>query len=307
MQKSLVKLEAEHMANAGLIIRTAGCGIGIDLFAADPEGVYPDLTADGYSRILSLVKSGRINALLFTHEHPDHFDAGMTVRAAEAAKESGRSLGILTTPAAARLLVREGLHPSEITVVPDEQENGKVPGPGTGVSGESASGFHSYMIRGEGTIAQADEYASGMNGTEAEPDSFGPDCEDSFVVTAFYAVHDGAGYRDVRNLVFLIRWAGRKIIIPGDAKPDAALFEKIADWEKEADWMFSPFPYLAKRSVRRLIAGRLHVLHPVLMHFPVPEKDEQNWIGKTRETCSAAADQLPKPLYLQTQGEAVLL
>lgn len=247
------------MANAGLIIRSESLGLGIDLFAKDPEGVYSDLSCDGFRRILSMIRAGQINALLFTHEHPDHFNAGMAAEAVRAAKESGRTLRIITTPAAAQMLTAEGISSSDITVVPDQ----------------------------------------------AYEASF--ELDDGCRISAFYAVHDGAVYRSVRNLVFLISWNGRRIIIPGDAKPEAQLFETISGWSREADWMFAPFPYLAKRSVRKLICGNLTIRNPVLVHFPIPERDAQKWTQNALKACAEARDELPKPLYLQTQGERVLL
>lgn len=62
-----------HTANAGVLIRTKAAAAGVDLFSRDPFGLYEDTPPQIQRELLEEIEGGRIDALLFTHGHGDHF------------------------------------------------------------------------------------------------------------------------------------------------------------------------------------------------------------------------------------------
>ena len=133
-----------------------------------------------------------------------------------------------------------------------------------------------------------------------------PDLSD-WSVHAEIVPHDGAQYADVENLVFVLRHADKTLVFTGDAKPERALFERLASAARQIDWLFVPFPYYGRQTVRRMIRERLTVENTALMHFPIPGKDPDGWIPRTMQVCAAAKDGLPDPVCFKTPGEMILL
>ncbi len=123
----------------------------------------------------------------------------------------------------------------------------------------------------------------------------------------FNSPHMGEQFGDVQNLVCLLEAAGRKILIPGDARPDAELFERTAGWSPVIDWLIGPFPLLGLPSSRKKIAGPLTVRHALALHLPRPERDEHGWRESAERVCRRAEDGLPMPLFGDVPGRTYVL
>lgn len=66
-------MRMRYVSNAGIILETEGKSIGVDCFCKDENGRYYDVAANVKEELLEAVASGRLNTLIFTHEHSDHF------------------------------------------------------------------------------------------------------------------------------------------------------------------------------------------------------------------------------------------
>lgn len=118
----------------------------------------------------------------------------------------------------------------------------------------------------------------------------------------FNSKHMGEQYAGVQNLVCLMKAAGRKLFIPGDAWPTPELFERVAQWSPEIDVMAAPFPLIGIPTTRRLMDKTLKIQHILAVHLPRPEKDEQNWVASAKAVCSRAKDSLPMPVFGEVLG-----
>lgn len=123
----------------------------------------------------------------------------------------------------------------------------------------------------------------------------------------FNAPHMGEQFADIQNLVCLLEAGGRRLLIPGDARPDAALFERAAAWSPVIDWLIAPFPLMGLPSSRKKIASAFTVRHALAVHLPRPEKDEHGWRASALKVCERARDGLPMPLFGDVIGETYLL
>ena len=124
----------------------------------------------------------------------------------------------------------------------------------------------------------------------------------------FYnSVHMGEQYAEVQNLVCLLEVGGKRILLPGDAKPEKLLYKRAAAWSEEMDWLMGPFPLFGLPSSRREMASFLKLGHALALHLPRPEKDQEGWVRQARHVCETAADGLPKPIFCSEPGSCFLL
>ena len=126
-------------------------------------------------------------------------------------------------------------------------------------------------------------------------------------LTLFNSPHMGEQFADVQNLVCLLEAGGKRILLPGDARPDAELFERTASWSPVIDWLIGPFPLLGLPSTRKRIAAALTVRHALAVHLPRPERDIHGWRASAAKVCERASDGLPMPLFGDVPGQTYLL
>ena len=137
----------------------------------------------------------------------------------------------------------------------------------------------------------------------------------SFFMEAVQTPHEGALYRDVQNLMFIIRirmdadpvsgeaQTDKLIIFPGDSAPDEQLFARM-EMEGRISWLFAPFPYAGRKLVRRQMAAHIQADNIFALHLPVPEKDTGGWTAAAKHLCENAGDGLPDPVFPETPGRA---
>ena len=126
--------------------------------------------------------------------------------------------------------------------------------------------------------------------------------EHAAALTLFNAPHMGEQFAEVQNLVCLLEAGGKKILLPGDARPDAELFERTASWSPVIDWLIGPFPLLGLPSSRKKMAAALTVRHALAVHLPRPERDIHGWRASAVKVCERASDGLPVPLFGDAPG-----
>ena len=130
---------------------------------------------------------------------------------------------------------------------------------------------------------------------------------DSLHITFMQSIHEGDQYADIKNLTILIKIEDKHLVVTGDAMPCKELFEKIAAWSANVDWLFTPFPYVGLRSTRKLMKEHLDIKNIFVLPQPRPEADTQNWVANTKRVCESAKDGLPVPVFPEKLGECYCL
>lgn len=94
-----------YVSNAGIVLKQDKTSIGIDCFCRDSDHLYRDTPDEVCRELLQEIQEGQLQALIFTHEHSDHF-------CAEHVKEAcGRNadLQVLAGQKAIQILRKEGI------------------------------------------------------------------------------------------------------------------------------------------------------------------------------------------------------
>lgn len=122
-------------------------------------------------------------------------------------------------------------------------------------------------------------------------------------LTLFNSIHMGDRFADIQNLVCLLDAGGKRLMLPGDARPEKLLYERAAAWSKKIDWLIGPFPLMGLPSSRRLIARYLELRHVLAIHFPRLDKDTEGWRKNAQHICETADDGLPVPVFGDKPGK----
>ncbi|NBK94063.1 hypothetical protein D5278_19225 [bacterium 1XD21-13] len=123
----------------------------------------------------------------------------------------------------------------------------------------------------------------------------------------FNSRHMGEAYAGVQNLTCMLEIHGKRLVLLGDAWPEAELFAKIGAWASTPDVLIVPFPVIGLPSSRRLLAKYLKPAHILALHLPRPERDEQGWLASAKEVCERARDGLPLPCFGERLGQVYYL
>ena len=122
-------------------------------------------------------------------------------------------------------------------------------------------------------------------------------------LTLFNSIHMGDQFANIQNLVCLLEAGGKRLMLPGDARPEKLLYERAAAWSKKMDWLIGPFPLMGLPSSRRLIARYLELEHVLAIHLPRPDKDTEGWRKNAQHICETAGDGLPVPVFGDEPGK----
>lgn len=68
-------MKFHYVCNAGVILASENIMIGIDCFCKDRDQFYQDTPSEMCRELLDDIEKGKLQALIFTHEHEDHFCA----------------------------------------------------------------------------------------------------------------------------------------------------------------------------------------------------------------------------------------
>lgn len=115
METSIV---IRHTANAGVLIDIGKNSFGVDVFSRDPEGLYPDTPAELKAELLNEIERGRIEALLFTHGHGDHF----CLEDVTEALNRNPALTIISTDEVIELLRTDAPFAKQLFAIPSEEK-----------------------------------------------------------------------------------------------------------------------------------------------------------------------------------------
>ena len=286
-------LRLTYVCNAGFLLSLPGdrWTIAIDAFSKDPAGLYTDTPLQWRERLFQMAAAGKLNLLIISHEHADHYCREDVLRAVEEGWRNGHPIGILTTGAVAEDLsgsasrTLQGVLRQNMRVLPDEEGHCMI---------DLFPAGAPLSERGEGMAN-----AGGM-GEKGIPETVRIHLE------AVIVRHDGKQYTSVSNMMLLMHiYMGEhslKLVFPADASPTAQLYKRIAQWSDSVDWLIVPFPCIGKSSARSVLKDHLKVRHIAACHFPAPESDVQGWYARTIEACKKAQDGLPEPVLLREPG-----
>lgn len=250
------KLKVRHTGNAGVLLYIEGKALGIDALCHDPEGIYRSTSEEEKEEILREIEERRLEALVFTHEHRDHFWLEAVLEALE------------RNP---RLLIISG---REVCRKIREREKDAV--------------LYEIALEEKKTV----RIRFPREDTE---------------LCFFNSPHMGEEYQEIQNLACLAEIKGRRLFLPGDARPDGELFRRAADWSAEIDCLAAPFPLVGLPSARKELSAALRIRQIMALHLPLPERDPQDWVGSARRVCSQTQDGLPNPLFAFGGGTELLL
>ena len=192
------KIRLTHTASSGIFINIEETAIGIDLFSKDPTGLYQDTPEDLKEKLLEKIGQGEIQTLLFTHGHGDHFHLPDVM---EALRRTPRRTIISTKD------VIVGIQ--KCLSAAEKDGGGKMGVPGLITAAPDIP--HLLAITPENLGNQIIK----LPGMELE---------------LFNSKHMGAQYAGVQHLAVLLTVAEKKMFVPGDAWPEAELFERVAKW-----------------------------------------------------------------------------
>lgn len=111
-------MRIKYVGNAGVIIETEETCIGIDCFSQDDQGIYQDPSPEERDFLFQLIEKGRLNTLIFTHEHSDHFVA----KDVKAACERNANVKVLMGKAGIDLLYKENIPHEQLVEITSLQE-----------------------------------------------------------------------------------------------------------------------------------------------------------------------------------------
>ena len=251
------EMTAWHTGNAGIVIQVyniegkSSAAIGFDVFAKQPGGIYPDTPEAIRQELLRDIRKKKLETLVFTHEHADHF---CPEDVAEALKMNP-DLRIISTEETIRRI--RALEPE----------------------------------------------AGRLTAMEASEQKYRIVTLPGMRLTLFNSIHMGDRFADIQNLVCLLEAGGKRLMLPGDARPAKLLYERAAAWSQKMDWLIGPFPLMGLPSSRRLIARYLEVGQVLAVHLPRPDKDTEGWRKNAQHICETAGDGLPVPVFGDEPGK----
>lgn len=106
-----------YVSSSGLVLEMQGEAVGIDIFSRDPAHLYPDTPPGLCRELLQEIEEGRLRALIFTHEHGDHF----CLEEVQEARKKRPGLSIISTDPVIRTLReawKENLEEDRLWTVP---------------------------------------------------------------------------------------------------------------------------------------------------------------------------------------------
>lgn len=150
-------MKFQYVCNAGIVLTSEDIRIGIDCFSRDTDHLYQDTPDKVSSELLNDVETGRLQALIFTHEHGDHFCAEHVKEACE----RNADLQVLAGKNVVRILREEGVSERQLQEI-------KLP---------CKKSFGEIQIEFIETLHEGEQYAGVQNLTllikKAEPEEMG--------------------------------------------------------------------------------------------------------------------------------------
>ena len=107
-----------YVSNAGIILTQNEISIGIDCFCKDENNLYPDTPIDIKKELWQQIEDGTLVALIFTHDHSDHFYKEDVIEALR----RNQALQVYSTDAVIEQLMDEEINPQCLHVVADNEE-----------------------------------------------------------------------------------------------------------------------------------------------------------------------------------------
>lgn len=261
------------IANAGILIDYQGQQILIDALH-EGHRLYPGTSPETVQALLD----GRlpfkdIQALLFTHNHIDHFSARL-------------ALAVLHR------------HP-EAAFISDESSAAAL----LQLNQTTSEGFDRSRI-------QTIPWKSPVPGAPGAPTEWQPSERSRFTVGAFEIEaisfeHEGRRFVDIANIGFLVTVGGRSILFPGDARISADNFAAVTRQAKPVDAAVVMFPYIATGRGQNLVRDVLKPHRLIVVHWPDPVRDSQQFTVHAKRTYEKTKDNLMETFFLEKYQDSV--
>lgn len=206
-----------------------------------------------------------LKALVFTHNHVDHFSARLTLAALR--------------------------HHPETRLIADEASIDAL----LDLSASTTGLLDRKRIRIVTASADQAESAS-----IAVP---------PFTFTPIRFEHEGRRFADIVNIGFLVTVGGLRILCPGDARISAENFASLAclqdPVQNPIDAAVLMFPYVSTGRGQSLIRDVIRPRRLIVVHWPDPSRDTQNFIGHAQSYFQRTKDNLMETVFLRHYLETV--
>ena len=116
--------------------------------------------------------------------------------------------------------------------------------------------------------------------------------------------HEGKQFSTVQHLGFLVQ-DGVKVLHVGDAAASAENYQGLGLQEMNIDLLVAPFPYIGLSSARKTVKELINPSKTVLVHFPLPERDNNGWTEATMKSYGRMREDTFSVEFLQRPGMSV--
>ena len=72
LKNEVRNMKFQYVCNAGIVLASEDIRIGIDCFCKDTDKLYQDTPSEVRKELLEEIENGKLQSLIFTHEHEDH-------------------------------------------------------------------------------------------------------------------------------------------------------------------------------------------------------------------------------------------
>jgi len=261
------------IANAGILIEYQEQQVLIDALH-EGHRLYPGTPLEA----IAALNEGKppfknLKALVFTHNHVDHFSARLTLTALRQHPEARLIADEATVDALLDLS-------ASTTGMPDRNRIWTV------------------------TADTATDQTG--HGCEAKPT---PIDILPFTFTPIRFEHEGRRFADIVNIGFLVTVGGLRILYPGDARISAENYASLEclqePVQKPVDAAVLMFPYVSTGRGQALVRDVIRPRRLVVVHWPDPARDTQNFIGHAQAYFERTKDSLMETVFLKQYQDAI--
>lgn len=121
--------------------------------------------------------------------------------------------------------------------------------------------------------------------------------------------HEGRRFADIVNIGFLVTVGGLRILYPGDARISAENYTSLTclqdPIQNPIDAAVLMFPYVSTGRGQSLVRDVIRPRRLIVVHWPDPGRDTQNFIGHAQSYFERTKDSLMETVFLKHYLETV--
>lgn len=278
------------VANAGILIEYQDQQVLIDALH-EGHRLYPGTPSEAMAALIEGKHPFKhLQALVFTHNHVDHFSARMTLAALQHHPETQLIADEATIDAFLDLS-------ASITGLPDRERIRIV---------TAHADQHTQNDNQPCTYALADDNQQPSTNSLAKPYQI---VVPPFTFTPIRFEHEGRRFADIVNIGFLVTVGGLRILYPGDARISAENYASLAciqdPIQNPIDAAVLMFPYVSTGRGQSLIRDVIRPRRLIVVHWPDPDRDTQNFIGHAHAYFERTKDSLMETVLLKHYQDTI--